>query len=99
MSRVAVIGAGIVGSSIATWLIGEGHEVVVYEREPEGLPASAGNASLLALPEIAPIASPGILAAVAGAAPLDDVRPRPCDAGARSPRPRGAGGPDADGAG
>ena len=66
MSRVAVIGAGIVGSSIATWLIGEGHEVVVYEREPEGLPASAGNASLLALPEIAPIASPGILAAVPG---------------------------------
>jgi len=64
MSRIAVIGAGIIGASIATWLIGDGHEVTVYEREPEGLPASAGNASLIALPEIAPIASPGILMAV-----------------------------------
>lgn len=64
MTRTAVVGAGIVGASIATWLIGEGHEVTVFEREPAGLPASAGNASLIALPEIAPIASPGILASV-----------------------------------
>ena len=64
MTRIAVVGAGIVGASIATWLIANGHDVTVFEREPEGLPASAGNASLIALPEIAPIASPGILAAV-----------------------------------
>lgn len=64
MLKVAIVGGGIIGSSISTWLIGDGHEVTVYEPEPEGLPASAGNASLIALPEIAPIASPGILTAV-----------------------------------
>lgn len=64
MTRIAVVGAGIVGASIATWLIEEGHDVTAFEREPEALSASVGNASLIALPEIAPIASPGILAAV-----------------------------------
>jgi D-amino-acid dehydrogenase len=64
--RIAVVGAGIIGASIAVQLIGDGHEVVVYEREPEGRPASAGNASLVALPEIAPLASPGVLKAVPG---------------------------------
>ena len=66
MARIAVIGAGIVGASIATWLISEGHEIVAYERDPDGLPASTGNASLIALPEIAPLASPGILKSVPG---------------------------------
>lgn len=66
MTRIAVIGAGIIGASIATWLIDKGHAVTVFEREPEGLPASVGNAALIALPEIAPIASPGSLAAVPG---------------------------------
>ena len=64
MTRIAVIGAGIVGASIATWLIDKGHDVTVFEREPHGLPASVGNASLIALPEVAPIASPGSLAMV-----------------------------------
>jgi D-amino-acid dehydrogenase len=64
MSRIAVVGAGIVGATIAARLILDGHEVTVYEPEQDGLPTSAGNASLIALPEIAPIASPGILAAV-----------------------------------
>lgn len=66
MTRIAVIGAGIIGATIATWLIDKGHEVTVFEREPDGLPASVGNAALIALPEIAPIASPGSLAAVPG---------------------------------
>ncbi|KKB07081.1 amino acid dehydrogenase [Devosia geojensis] len=64
--RIAVVGAGIIGSAIASRLIGEGHEVSVYEADPEGLPTSSGNAALIALPEIAPLASPGILAAVPG---------------------------------
>lgn len=64
MLKVGIVGQGIIGSSIATWLIGDGHDVTVYEREPQGLPASAGNAALIALPEIAPIASPGVLTAV-----------------------------------
>jgi D-amino-acid dehydrogenase len=64
MSRIAVVGAGIVGATIATRLILDGHEVTVYEPDPDGLPTSSGNAALIALPEIAPIASPGILASV-----------------------------------
>lgn len=66
MSRIAVIGAGIVGSAAATWLVNAGHEVTVFDADPDGLPTSSGNAALLALPEIAPLASPGILTAVPG---------------------------------
>jgi len=64
--RIAVAGAGIIGATIATRLINAGHEVTAFEPEPDGLPTSSGNASLIALPEIAPIASPGILTAVPG---------------------------------
>jgi len=64
MADIAIIGGGIIGSASATWLIDEGHDVTVFESEPDGLPTSSGNASLIALPEIAPIASPGILSAV-----------------------------------
>lgn len=66
MSRIAVIGAGIVGSASATWLVAGGHDVSVFDADPDGLPTSSGNASLIALPEIAPLASPGVLAAVPG---------------------------------
>jgi D-amino-acid dehydrogenase len=58
MSRIAVVGAGIIGSSVFAWLIGDGHEVTVYEREPHGLPASAGNASLIVRPEISAVQRP-----------------------------------------
>jgi D-amino-acid dehydrogenase len=66
MARIAVVGAGIIGSAVAVRLIGEGHEVTIFDPDPDGLPASSGNAALIALPEIAPIASPGILGAVPG---------------------------------
>jgi D-amino-acid dehydrogenase len=64
MAKVAVVGAGIVGATIAARLIQDGHDVTIYEPEPDGLPTSTGNAGLIALPEIAPVASPGILTAV-----------------------------------
>lgn len=64
MTQIAVVGAGIVGAAIATRLIGDGHTVTVFDAEPDGLPTSSGNAALIALPEIAPIASPGMLTAV-----------------------------------
>lgn len=66
MSTIHVIGAGIVGSASATWLAQAGHDVTVFDTEPGGLPTSSGNAALIALPEIAPLASPGILASVPG---------------------------------
>lgn len=66
MSRIAIAGAGIIGAACATWLVAEGHEVTVFEPEPDGLPASAGNAALIALPEIAPLASPGVFKSVPG---------------------------------
>lgn len=66
MSRIAVAGAGIIGSACATWLVGQGHEVTIFDPDPEGLPASAGNAALIALPEIAPLASPGVFKSVPG---------------------------------
>lgn len=64
MARIGVVGAGIIGAAIGTWLVGDGHEVTVFDEDPEGLPTSAGNAALIALPEISPIASPGMLTAV-----------------------------------
>lgn len=64
MARIGIVGAGIIGAAIGTWLIGDGHEVTLFDADPEGLPTSAGNAALIALPEIAPIASPGMLTAV-----------------------------------
>ena len=48
MARIGIVGGGIIGSAIATWLIADGHDVTVYEREPDGKPASGGNAALLA---------------------------------------------------
>lgn len=66
MSRIAIVGAGIVGSAAATWLIGQGHDVTVFDADPDGLPTSSGNAALIALPEIAPMASPGVFKAVPG---------------------------------
>jgi len=64
MVKVAVVGAGIVGATIAAQLIVDGHDVTIYEPEPDGLPTSSGNAALIALPEVAPIASPGMFTQV-----------------------------------
>ncbi len=64
--KVAIVGGGIVGSAAAAWMLADGVEVTVFERDPEGRPASTGNAGLLNLPEISPLARPGILASVPG---------------------------------
>ena len=66
MTTVAVVGGGIVGSAAAVWLLAEGFEVTVFERDPEGRPASTGNAGVITLQEISPMARPGILASVPG---------------------------------
>ena len=40
MTTVAVIGGGLVGSAAAAWLLADGFDVTVFERDPEGRPAS-----------------------------------------------------------
>jgi D-amino-acid dehydrogenase len=66
MTTVAVIGGGLVGSAAAVWMLADGFEVTVFERDPEARPASTGNAGILNLPEISPLARPSILASVPG---------------------------------
>ena len=66
MTKVAVIGGGIVGSAAAVWLAADGHEVAVFERDPEARPASTGNAGVIMLSAISPLARPSILASVPG---------------------------------
>ncbi len=63
---VAIVGGGIVGSAAAVWLAVEGFAVTVFERDPGGRPASAGNAGVVSLSMISPLARPGTLASVPG---------------------------------
>lgn len=66
MAKIGIIGGGVIGSSIAVRLIEDGHEVSVFEREPEGLPASSGNAGLISPSELHPVAMAKTLLAVPG---------------------------------
>ena len=66
MATVAVVGGGIVGCATAAWLIAEGHKVTVFERAPEARPASTGNAGLIALAEVSPLARPGVITKAPG---------------------------------
>ncbi|CQR83873.1 NAD(P)/FAD-dependent oxidoreductase [Paracoccus aminovorans] len=56
-----VIGAGVVGLSIAIALQRRGLAVTVLDREGPAAGASAGNAGAFAFTDILPLASPGIL--------------------------------------
>ncbi len=58
---VVVIGAGIVGVMAAHYLQNDGRKVLLIERDEVAAGASAGNAGILAFPEIIPIPSPGIM--------------------------------------
>lgn len=58
---VIVIGAGIVGAMAAFHLQNDGRKVTMIEREEAAAGASAGNAGILAFPEIIPIPSPGVM--------------------------------------
>ena len=66
MTTVAVIGGGLIGAASAAWLLADGFDVTVFERDPEGRPASAGGAGVIALPEISPLARAGTLMSVPG---------------------------------
>lgn len=58
---VIVIGAGVVGLSIAAAALDRGLSVTVIDREGPAAGASAGNAGAFAFTDILPLASPGIL--------------------------------------
>lgn len=60
-AKIAVIGAGVVGLSIAVRLIREHRNVVLVERGDPGGEASSGNAGHIATEQIFPLASPATL--------------------------------------
>jgi D-amino-acid dehydrogenase len=63
-SRIAVIGAGIVGMSTACFLQEDGHEVVVLDPRSPGEGCSLGNAGVLHFGLCAPLGTPEILAQI-----------------------------------
>lgn len=63
---VAVIGGGAVGVATASFLLREGHDVVLVERGGLGEGASFGNAGVLAPSSVVPMSMPGTLRKVPG---------------------------------
>ena len=61
MSRAAVVGAGIVGLSVAWFLQEEGFDVTVFDARDIAAGASAGNAGWITPGMVAPLAEPGVL--------------------------------------
>lgn len=61
MGRVIVIGAGVIGLSVALSAAARGLEVTVVDRSGPAAGASAGNAGAFAFTDIFPLASPGII--------------------------------------
>ena len=59
--EVIVIGAGVIGLSVALAAQARGLRVAVIDREGPAAGASAGNAGAFAFTDILPLASPGIL--------------------------------------
>ncbi|MBS7538272.1 NAD(P)/FAD-dependent oxidoreductase [Ancylobacter lacus] len=66
MSRILVIGAGIVGLCCANALRAEGREVMVLDRDPAGDKCSFGNAAGIGVTEIIPASVPGLAWKVPG---------------------------------
>ena len=64
--KVAVIGAGIVGMSAASYLQQDGHEVFVIEPKEPGEGTSFGNAGCINPSSVVPVAMPGVLRKVPG---------------------------------
>lgn len=64
LPRVAVIGAGIVGTSIALALRKRGAEVTLIDRDEPGRGCSFGNSGAISPGSVAPLAMPGVLASV-----------------------------------
>ncbi len=61
MTRVVVIGAGIVGVSSALWLRRSGVDVTLIDRDDPGQGTSFGNGGVLAACGVAPVTAPGMI--------------------------------------
>lgn len=66
MSKVTIIGGGIVGIASALALQADGREVNVIDRGHPTEAASFGNCGLLAVGEVVPISKPGVLRKIPG---------------------------------
>lgn len=63
---IAIIGAGIIGLSIAFQAVKAGANVTVVDRDPEGDKVSFGNAGGIAFTEVVPVSVPGLWKKVPG---------------------------------
>ena len=64
MAHIGIVGGGLMGCATALNLMEQGHSVTILERDAGGLPASVGNAGILATPEIDPLARADMLLSV-----------------------------------
>ncbi|MCS6879461.1 MAG: FAD-binding oxidoreductase [Geminicoccaceae bacterium] len=64
--RIAVIGAGIVGTSCAFFLQRDGHRVTLVDPREPGTGTSFGNAGIISLGSLAPVLTPALLRKVPG---------------------------------
>ena len=62
MSRIVVIGAGVIGLSVAEQCARRGHRVTVIEQAPEQRGSSLGNAGMVVPSHFVPLAAPGMVA-------------------------------------
>ncbi|MFO1201135.1 MAG: FAD-dependent oxidoreductase [Tabrizicola sp.] len=60
-TEIAVIGAGVVGLTIALELVDQGHEVVLVDPGQPGMGASYGNAGTIAGYATSPVGTPDVL--------------------------------------
>jgi D-amino-acid dehydrogenase len=60
-NKIIVIGAGIIGVSTALWLLRDGFDVTLIDREGPAAGTSYGNAGILASGSIVPVSVPGLL--------------------------------------
>lgn len=59
--RIAVIGAGIVGTSCAFFLQRDGHRVTLLDPREPGTGTSFGNAGVISQGSVAPVGTPGLM--------------------------------------
>lgn len=65
-TRVAVVGAGIIGACIGLALVKRGAQVALIDRDEPGRGCSYGNSGAISPGSVAPVAMPGVLASVPG---------------------------------